>query len=100
MKSLSVALIILTFSLSAFAQKEEMIAKGKEVMISNIDKRISVLQQTKTCISASSSKEELKECRKKMHDQMKEIKEDAQEGRQQMRSKFKEMKDKREKKTN
>lgn len=94
MKFFSFALIMLTISASAFAEKEEMLEKGKAMMVSNIDKRITVLQQTKSCISAATSRDKLKECGKKMREQMREVKEDALDDRKEMKAKFKEMKEK------
>ncbi len=70
MKSLFLS-TVLALSFSAFADHHEEDAKldfpaMKEKVTKNLDERIAALQEHKSCVSAASSKEELKACREKM----------------------------------
>ncbi|MFY7994643.1 MAG: hypothetical protein ACOVP4_15195 [Bacteriovoracaceae bacterium] len=87
------SLVLLVFSFSVFAEGDgEMFQKGKAMMLSNMDKRISILQESKSCISSASNRDQMKACRDQMKAKMKEIKEDAKEGKVEMKEKFKQMK--------
>ena len=86
MKFATIAFVL--FSFSAMAQDKEVLSKAKELMTSNIDQRISILQETKSCVSAAESKEQLKECRQKMHSKMKDLKEDIKNDREELKSTF------------
>ncbi len=55
-------IIVSVFALGAFAQDGEMFAKAKEHHLSNLDKRISYLQEQKTCASAATNKDGIKAC--------------------------------------
>lgn len=72
MKLLFAALLAVG-SLTAFAEAD--LAKAKEEMTANMDKRIANLQQAKTCISGAATKEDMKKCHEA-------LKEDRQEMRQ------------------
>ncbi len=90
MKFLILTLLFLSFS--ATAQEREVLAKAKELMISNIDERIATLQETKSCISSASTKDALNECRKKMHTQMKAFKDQKKQDRKELKATFEKLK--------
>ena len=56
--------MVALISSSAFAA-DDMIAKEKTNIEQNIDKRISLLQDEKSCVSAVVAKEDFKKCREK-----------------------------------
>ncbi len=57
------AVILSAFSLGVFAQNGEMFTKAKEHILSNLDKRISWLQEQKTCTAAATDQAGIKACR-------------------------------------
>ena len=65
---MKVSLVLISFlslvSLNTFAA-DDMLAKEKTNIEQNIDKRISMLQDEKSCVSASASKDDLKKCHEK-----------------------------------
>ena len=77
-----------------------MFQKGKAMMLSNMDKRISILQESKSCISSASNRDQMKDCHIKMKAKMKEIKKDAKENKTEMRETFKQKKAERKAKKN
>lgn len=56
--------MISLFTINAYAT-DEMFAKQKNNIEQNLEKRISILQEEKSCISSSTSKEDFKKCREK-----------------------------------
>ena len=58
---------------------EEKFALFKERALENIDKRISQMQNTRSCISNANDRETLKACRKGMKENRKEWKEKRKE---------------------
>ncbi len=95
------SLILLVVSFSAFAEGDgEMFQKGKAMILSNMDKRIGILQESRSCISSASNREQMKDCRQKMKAKMKEIKEDAKEDKAEMKETFKQKKAERKAKKN
>jgi hypothetical protein len=67
--------ILLTLCTTVSAQNGELFAKAKEHQIANIDKRISYLNELKSCISGSSEKESVKKCREEHKTKMETLKE-------------------------
>ena len=65
---MKVSLILISFfsaiSFNSFAT-DDMLAKEKANIEQNIDKRISMLQDEKSCVSAVTNKEDFKKCREK-----------------------------------
>jgi thioredoxin-related protein len=62
-----VAIICMLFSFSVMAQddhKAERLAQFKQRALENIDKRIAMMEESKSCINSAQSKQELKQCRK------------------------------------
>ncbi len=76
------------------ADKAAMFQQAKTNMLTNIDQRISNLNNAKTCINSAADGEALKTCRKQMHDAMKALKDDMQEQREGLRSKRDELRNK------
>jgi uncharacterized small protein (DUF1192 family) len=58
--------VISLISINAFAE-DDMLAKEKTNIGQNIDKRIAILQEEKSCMSSVISKEDFKKCRDKSH---------------------------------
>ncbi|TNF30487.1 MAG: hypothetical protein EP319_04835 [Deltaproteobacteria bacterium] len=78
MKTL-VMLSFLFLSFNAFSEDGKKgdgqnFEKAKSMMLENIEKRISNLQDVKSCVSSASDKSALKECRKKMKSMNTEMK--------------------------
>jgi hypothetical protein len=67
--------ILLTLCTTVSAQNAELFAKAKEHQIANIEKRISYLNELKSCISGSSEKEGIKKCREEHKTKMETLKE-------------------------
>ena len=76
-------------------KRKERFEKAKQMATSNIDKRISALQGTKSCISSASDKESLKKCRESARSKAKAMREENKAKREEMKAKWKEMKKKR-----
>ncbi len=76
------------------ARKKEMFEKAKSMATSNIDKRISALQDTKSCISSASDKEALKKCRQKAKENAQALRKESKSRRQEMRKKIQEQRKK------
>lgn len=76
MKIFILAVLLVT---SAFAQdkKEEKIEEVKQQILSRIDKRISAIQEHKSCIQGASSREQIKSCRDSHKESMKKLKADS-----------------------
>ena len=53
---------VMTLASVAFAEEGEMLAKVKEHSLSNIDKRITYLQEMKSCVSSAADKAAMKKC--------------------------------------
>lgn len=94
---MKLVLFIMTISLFAFAEgqereakKAELFSKIKSKALENIDKRISQMQENRSCISAAQNKEDMKACRSKM----KEHKSEWREKRKEMKEKRKSRKNK------
>lgn len=93
MKFMTMALLALSFS--AFAEGDgEMFKKHKDMVVANMEKRIGILQESKSCISAATNKDQLHACRQKMKESMKGIKDDSKEARAAMKAEFKANKEK------
>lgn len=67
------------------ARKKEMFQKAKQMAVANIEKRISALQDTKSCISSASDKEALKKCREKAKDRAQSLRKESKERRKEMK---------------
>lgn len=84
-------LFILTlFSVSTLAtgngevnkeQREEMFNKMKSEILKDIDKRISYMQENKTCINSASSRDDLKNCREAVESKMEALREERKQKR-------------------
>jgi hypothetical protein len=59
-------------SLSTFAA-EEQFAKNKEMVLANIDKRISLIQEHRGCVAGAADKNALKVCHDKHKTDMKSL---------------------------
>ena len=91
-------LVLATLSLSSFAEmKDEDVSKMKSVMTENLDKRISYLQETKACVNKASTKEQIRECHKKLKSSMEELRKSSDKRKQEWSSKRKERKEKKDK---
>ena len=78
--------LIATFSLSSFADHhEEKFAEMKAKGLANIDKRISSLQQLKSCLSSASEKEAARKCRKENRARMENLRQDFRAGKKRWR---------------
>ena len=94
-------LILALISFSALAKEHEgkhnkelspeQLAKIKEHAVANIDKRITILNEAKSCISGASSQEALKQCRMNQKESMKNIMKDMKTHRSEMKAQRKEM---------
>jgi hypothetical protein len=72
MKFLLVAFLCLG-SVSAFSA-EESFEEMKAKMTAHLDQKITHINEAKACVSAATTSEALKDCKKKMHDAKKEWK--------------------------
>lgn len=79
-------------------EKNEMFAKAKEQALSNVDKRISSLNEMKSCFSGATNQEGMKACRKKHKEQMEALHESNEARRKEMKSERKARREKRKKK--
>lgn len=85
---------ILTLSMisySAFAD-EKNFAKAKEMTLTNIDKRITLIQEHKTCVAAAAERSALKACHKKHNADMKGLRSDRKTMKEQFKNEKKERK--------
>jgi hypothetical protein len=85
----SVFLITLSFSSIIIANEEfkaQAIAKAKEIAVGSIEKRIQSLQSLKSCISSSTGREGMKNCRQEHKARQQSIKQDAKQKRQAFRA--------------
>jgi flagellar biosynthesis regulator FlbT len=94
----TILLAILAFSMLNVQAEEkkgsgEKFQKAKSMMLEKIEKRISNLQDVKSCVSSASDKEALKACRAKMKEHRAEMKEQ----RKQWKEKRKQRKQRRKK---
>lgn len=95
------ALIVLSMiSYSALAG-EENFAKAKEMMLSNIDKRIGLIQEHKSCVSAAAERSALKACHEKHNADMQGLRSERKTMKEEFKSERKERKElkKKEKKS-
>lgn len=87
-----VAVLVLA-SLSTLAvadhHNEMNFDKAKAMMLEGLDKRINTLQATKTCVTNSTTKEQLKECRKNMRSSMEAMKKDRKNWKEKKKDKKK-----------
>lgn len=77
MKVLSIVAIC-AFGFNAIAADEEF-AMRKQKKLENMDKMISQMQQSRTCVSAATNKDEMKKCKEKMKEHMKGMREEHKE---------------------
>lgn len=77
-------------------QKGQMLEEAKKHATEMIDMRIKALQESKACISAAQSREEMQKCRQEAKNDMKEFKEARNEKRKEWKEKREEWKGKRE----
>jgi hypothetical protein len=96
MKSLLlVSLLALSTHVMADQHEKEMnVEEVKQKMLTHIDKRISAMQEHRSCVSSAKDKEALKACRNKMKSHRDAMKEEHMKMRGEMKGK----KDKKEKK--
>jgi hypothetical protein len=73
LKSL-IFIVTATCSFSAFAQDD--ISAHKAEMTANMDKRISMLNEAKTCIASASTKEDMKKCHQGLKEDRMEMRKD------------------------
>lgn len=93
MKFLS-AVVLVSLSITAFAEDAEMIAKVKEHKLANIDKRIGYLNELKSCVSSAQSREAFKACHEKHKSQMVSMKDSNEDWREGMKAERKSKKKK------
>jgi hypothetical protein len=80
------AIVILSMiSYSAFAD-EENFAKAKEMMLTNIDKRISFIQEHKSCVSSAAEKTALKACHEKHNTNMQSLRSERKTMKEEFKS--------------
>ena len=77
--------ILLTLSSAVFANEGEMLAKAKEHQQANIDKRISWLQEMKSCVSGAADKAAMKKCHQDHKAKMETLKDENESWRDNMR---------------
>jgi hypothetical protein len=80
----------------AAPEKGQMLEEAKAHATKMIDMRIKALQESKTCISKASSREDMQKCREATQKEMKEIQGAREEKRKEMKGKREEWKAKRE----
>lgn len=101
-KNLIVILVVL-FVFPGISLADEKEDKGKNIeevkshIINKMDKKISILNNFKTCVSSAVSHKDVKSCRKEKHAAMKEIKGDHKEKKKQFREEHKKRKGERKK---
>jgi len=91
-----VAVLFLLLSVGVQAEEKgsgEKFQKAKSMMLEKIEKRISNLQDVKSCVSSASNKEALKECRKKMKAHKAEMKEQRKEWKKKKKERRKKKKE-------
>lgn len=67
-------------------KKEESITEVKSKIIEMLDKRISKIEEEKTCVNAAKSKEDLRNCRTKMKEEMHKMRSDKRAKMQEKKS--------------
>ena len=97
MKFLTTA-VLLTICTSVSAQDGEMFTKAKEHHLSNLDKRIGLLQEQKSCASSATTKDAIKACRDAHKTQMNALKEGNESFKEGMKSERKTKREERKKK--
>lgn len=75
MKVLAVALLVLSAGTFAdeVADKAALFGDVKQAVLTNLDQRISNLQEAKTCVSAANDQAALKACKQKMMESQKAL---------------------------
>jgi hypothetical protein len=68
--------------------KKENFAKVKSGALANLDKRIKHLQETKSCVSSSSDRKALKECRKSARKRGEALRSEFKESRKERKEKM------------
>lgn len=74
MKMLLMSVFMLS-SVSVYAQKEEKFEEHKQMILAEMDKRISLLQDERSCMASASDHNGMKACREKSkanHEKMRE----------------------------
>jgi len=77
--------ILLALCSSVSANDGEMLSKVKMQATANIDKRISYLQELKSCVSAATDKEGMKKCRADHKTKVKTLKDENESFRGSMK---------------
>lgn len=91
-----VAVLFLLLSVNSLAEEKgsgEKFQKAKSMMLEKIEKRISNLQDVKSCVSSASNKEALKSCREKMKAHRAEMKEQRKDWKKKRKERRKKRKD-------
>ena len=90
MKKIEFLLIVsfLFFGLSGFANDEKFETHKAEAL-KRIEERMAKLTEHRSCVSGSTSRDQLKACREKMRDWLKEQKEERMERREERKEKSK-----------
>jgi hypothetical protein len=97
MKVLLLALAFL--STVSFADDNANFEEHKKEILSHIDKKISMLNEHKTCVSSASSKDDLKKCHEGMKEDREVMKKEHKEERtQKIDARIKKLQDLKEKK--
>jgi hypothetical protein len=78
-------LLLSSASVVAEGRKGEMLAKAKAMASENIDAKISLLNNLKSCINSANDRAALKECRKEAKSKRQSLKESNKARRQQMK---------------
>ena len=97
---MKILLTAILFSLcsTVSAEEGEMFAKAKEQHLSNLDKRISLLQEQRSCASTATTKDALKACRDAHKTKIEALKESNEAFREGMKSERKAKREERKKK--
>lgn len=90
-------IFLFTLSVSISAQDGELFTKAKEQQLSNIDKRITYLNELKSCLAGASDKSGLKKCREDHKAKVESLKNDNESWKEGMKSERKSKREARKK---
>jgi hypothetical protein len=80
------ATLVTLFSLSQPALAQDEFAQNKANFIKNLDARITLIQQLKTCAEAANNKEDMQKCHAKMQSGQQAMGEQNREQRKEMKT--------------
>ena len=100
LKSAALASLLILSPLSVRADKAEMLSKAKAMASQNIDAKIGLLNDLKSCINSASDRAALKECRKQAKSKRQALKESNKARRSEMKEQRRKMREERKKSRN